>query len=331
MKHTKLLPVILMMALAMASCKQSKQVTYLGFQAPADSALLFGPGVFSGIYDEFNASFDEQNQKLFYTLRKGWFSFIILQRQLTNGEWSDPDIATFSGTYRDADPFISPDKSRLIFCSDRPMHKGDTRLDWNIWICERTEDGWGEPLPLDFNTDNKNEMYPTMSKNGNIYFHADYEGEEEPLDIMHTNIYVAKKINDDWTWADPEMVPSPVSTDRSPQWDPFISPDEDYIIFTAMLPGGIGGGDMYISFKRENGQWGVPENMGQKINSKALDYCPNLSPDGKYLFFSSYRTPPRPVGENTYDFLKSVEPGPKGRAGNIYWIDSSVIEDLRNR
>jgi Tol biopolymer transport system component len=47
--------------------------------------------------------------------------------------------------------------------------------------------------------------------------------------------------------------------------------------------------------------------MGENINSKAFDWVPSVTPDGKYFFFNSNRT-------GSWD---------------IYWIDAKIIEDLR--
>jgi Tol biopolymer transport system component len=47
--------------------------------------------------------------------------------------------------------------------------------------------------------------------------------------------------------------------------------------------------------------------MGEDINSEKYDYCPILSPDGKYLFFSSSRS----------------------GNGDIYWVDAKIIEEFK--
>ena len=37
------------------------------------------------------------------------------------------------------------------------------------------------------------------------------------------------------------------------EWDPFIAPDESYLIFCSMKPRGFGGDDLYITFQTEHG------------------------------------------------------------------------------
>ncbi len=78
---------------------------------------------------------------------------------------------------------------------------------------------------------------------------------------------------------------------------------KDYIIYCAERPDGYGRGDLFISFKDEKGQWKEAKNMSKIINTPGYEFCPFVSADGKYLFFS--------------------------RDGDIYWVDAKVIDKLR--
>jgi len=95
---------------------------------------------------------------------------------------------------------------------------------------------------------------------------------------------------------------------------PYISPDESFLIFESQRPEGTEGNlSLFISFKNKEGHWGLPVNMGPKINSGKGERFAKLSPDGKYLFFGSFRNP-----------------SPEKRGADIYWIDAKVIDELRN-
>ena len=104
----------------------------------------------------------------------------------------------------------------------------------------------------------------------------------------------------------PENLGRRINTE-SREYDPFIAPDESYLIFASERPGGLGAADLYISFREAGGAWGDPKNMGTAVNSSAADYTPMLSPDGKYLFFTSSRQ----------------------AQDDIYWIDARVIDTFR--
>jgi hypothetical protein len=98
---------------------------------------------------------------------------------------------------------------------------------------------------------------------------------------------------------------------------PFIAPDESYIIFSSFRPGSYGLGDLYVSFRRDDGAWTEPSNLGSKINSAAKDRFPHVSLDGKYFFFNSNRVS-----------ILNAKPIPDG-PGNVYWVDAGFIKELK--
>lgn len=57
--------------------------------------------------------------------------------------------------------------------------------------------------------------------------------------------------------------------------------------FTSDRPGGYGGMDIYVTKRLPNGQWGIPINLGPKINTAKDEISPFIHPDGVTLFFSS--------------------------------------------
>jgi len=59
--------------------------------------------------------------------------------------------------------------------------------------------------------------------------------------------------------------------------------------------------DIYIS-ERINGNWTAPINLGPPINSTHRDLAPAISPDGRFLYFTSYN---REGGYGSYDIWYS--------------------------
>ena len=57
----------------------------------------------------------------------------IYTAKWSNGSWSTPAPAAFSGSHSDDDPFVSPDGRWLYFVSDRPVGESDRERDSNIW------------------------------------------------------------------------------------------------------------------------------------------------------------------------------------------------------
>jgi Tol biopolymer transport system component len=298
---------------------------YLGQIKPSLEPSLFAPGIISTNMNEFNATFSKDGSEFYFSVRDRWNLMIIFITKKMDNRWTRPEIVSFSGTYLDADPFIAADGKRLFFCSNRPVCDTDSTPDWNIWTVERSEGQWTEPRLLPFNTE-KNEMYVSVSLNGNIYFHADYEGKRQPVDISRTDLYYSEY--NEGTYNPPRKLSDAVNSVHA-EWDPFIAPDESYIIFTSPRPGGYGSGDLYISF-RERNEWLPAINMGRSVNTAGQDYCPNISPDGSFLFFTSYRIEPISKPVESYDSLVHYFNGPQtGSGGDIYWVDIGIIENLR--
>ena len=85
--------------------------------------------------------------------------------------------------------------------------------------------------------------------------------------------------------------------------DVFVAPDESYVVFAANRPGGLGSGDLYVSFHNQDGTWTPSKSLGNTVNTETDDFCPYVSPDGNYLFYAS--------------------------RGDIYWVSTDVIRKLR--
>ena len=66
----------------------------------------------------------------------------------------------------------------------------------------------------------------------------------------------------------------------------FMSEDGQYLYFASDMPGTFGGMDIFVS-KWDGNNWGVPRNLGSKVNTSYNEAFPSVSKDGKYLYFSS--------------------------------------------
>ena len=115
------------------------------------------------------------------------------------------------------------------------------------------------------------------------------------------------------------------------EFNAFVSPDEQFIIFSSYgRKDDKGGGDLYMSKKNAAGNWMPSKNLAF-LNSDKLDYCPFVSIDGQSLFFTSERHqlqssfPGKPA--NYSQLLKEYSSVLNG-GGNIYWV--SFEEVLKN-
>jgi hypothetical protein len=67
--------------------------------------------------------------------------------------------------------------------------------------------------------------------------------------------------------------------------DSGIAPDQSFLVFSSTRPDSAGSADLYVTYRRNAG-WTEPRNLGPAVNSRENEYCPTLSPDGRFLFFT---------------------------------------------
>src|ERR1043165_7102967 len=290
---------------------------------PAQPAL-FAPGVISTEDMELNAAFAPDGRTVYFTKRTPKAQlWTILVSTLKGSRWSTPRVAEFSGQYAGFDPFVSPDGSQLFFSSNRPA-PGKVKNDFDIWVVKKTAAGWSTAASIgpDINTESQ-EFYPSVANNGTLYFSSNREGGKGSLDIYRSRLVNGK-------YSKPENLGDEINSKYS-DGDPYIAPDESFLIFVSYnRPEGLGEGDLYISFN-QNGHWTAAKNLGAPINSSALEFCPNMSPDGKYFFFTSERGfadhPPLTKPLSYEELMKQIH-NPGNGLGDIYRIDATFIRDL---
>ncbi len=276
---------------------------YLGQKPPGKSPEIFAPGIVSTESGELNTIVSPDGEEIYFCRSSRPGPTAIMVVKMESGKWTDPQVVSFSGTFSDMDPSMSVDGMRIFFGSTRPSGKLNAE-GCDIWIVERSAliGDWSEPVNVGepVNTA-KNENYPTTTEAGTLYFQSQGHGGFGGLDIFRSEFRNGK-------YAEPKNLGDAINSEYN-DFDAFIARDESCLIFSSNgRPDGLGSGDLYISFREKNGKWMKAQNMGEIINSSSMEYCPKVSPDGKYLFFTS------------------------GRSGNgdIYWVDAKIIEEFRS-
>lgn len=293
---------------------------YFNQPLPANKAAIFAPNIISDEFGNRDMAISSKEDELFYTMQYnyGMISTILYSKKI-NGKWSIPEVADFCGRYKDIEPAFSYDGTKLYFSSNRPLVDTGKEKDYDIWYVTKTNGKWSNPVNMrsPVNTD-KDEYYASVARNNNIYFTRATEGREE--DIM-----VCKFTNGTYTEA--ESLPDSINS-TGDEFNAFVDLEEQYIIFSGYKrKDGYGSGDLYISKKDENGEWQRAKNLGTAINSSALDYCPYITPDKKYFFFTSNRHAIKTPFNKTKTFkeLKAMMNSPLNGADNIYRIQASEI------
>jgi hypothetical protein len=128
---------------------------YLGQKPPGRKAEQFAVNVFDSIYQGFHSNiiFSPDGKEAYWQLDKGHGCRlqVIFESRYENGVWTKPKVASFStlveGGLDDA-PIISPDGKKFFFLSYCPIEKGKGPGKCNIWVKDKTNEGWSKPKPL---------------------------------------------------------------------------------------------------------------------------------------------------------------------------------------
>jgi len=330
MKRDRLLFWLLVFIATNSSAQQSDSSmlkgSYLGQNPPGIQAEIFAPGIVSTGNSEFCSVFSPDGNEFYWSISGAPFPTIVLVRYISD-QWSKPEVGSFSGKHPDFDMAFTPNGNRLYFCSRRPLDgNGPPTDNTDFWFVERIDSGWSEPRHLEGPVNSKrNEYYPIFAQNGTLYFSS-----TRPGGYGNGDIYFSRFENG--IFLEPENLGAIINTEDG-EGDLYIGPDESYIIVTCYgRSDAIGSGDLYISFRQENGTWSSMKNMGPSVNSVSNEHCPIVSPDGRYLFFSSGRSRHSNYLKHAITYDEKVEimnAWGNGWNEDIYWIDAKIIEELR--
>ncbi|MCP4725532.1 MAG: hypothetical protein GY863_10870 [bacterium] len=282
-------------------------IDYLGQEPPGMTPQLFAPGVISNPESvDFGITFSTDGNELYFTkfIPGNLMSIMVMTKE--GNVWSDLVTAPFSGEYRDGTPFLTSDGSKLFFTSWRPLNPdNDPEQKPHIWMVNRTSSGdWAEPEMISFPVRSSiGEWNPWVVGDGALYFNGNFSMAEGSNDI-----YFSQYNNGRFTG--PVNLGAKINSEFV-EVEPTIAPDGSYMIFySAGRPDQMGEGlvgDLYISLRQSDGSWSEAKNMGEPVNSASEENWPRISPDGKYIFYSSNRNR-------------------ANHFADIYWIDAAIIE-----
>jgi hypothetical protein len=272
MKQTKKKNVWLVAFLAVGSIqvfgKPFAKGPYLGQTPPGPVAQVFAPGLIcdTGAHQwESWGSFSADGNTFCFN-RLG---FVYITENTEQG-WIKPKNIK-SIPYRTVSCCMSPDANSIYFITTlkHPLNKH-----YGLLRCDRTIHGWSDPQELG-PTFGYSGAYAgfSLAANNSIYlFRSKPSGGGSG-----GGIFSAPYVNN--TWSRPIELPL-VGT------FPGIAPDESFMVFTAVRPGGLGETDLYLTLRRPDGTWTKPRNMGPRINTRYYESGARISPDKKYMFFT---------------------------------------------
>jgi len=273
-----------------ASDSSTIESPYFGQETPGLIPEIFAPGIVSvdGIY-EGDVTFSPDLDEMYFSLTINGHSYIYFSK-LKNKKWTTPKKANFTkGKVSDEfSPFVSNNGKRIYFATY------DSIAPLKIWYANRLKDSWSDAVILDSPINNDEVVKPVAAKNGDLFY----------VNSSKKKMYYAPNKNGKF----PEVREVGIAFGSLG----FISPSQDYMVVHANKENDkTKDMDLFVCFKKKDGTWSRPINLGDVVNTNFREGNPTITPDGKYLFFNRY-----------------VINGKRGLP-NVYWVSTEIIHALK--
>lgn len=190
------------------------------------------------IHHEGTVCFDGRMKKMFFTrcplVKKQNLGCDIWMSELKGKDWGNPvklNLKT-NDTISVGHPAVSEDGNFLIFASDMPGGLGGRDLWYSTY--DRKSKTWSLPKNMGkgINTAG-NELFPTFSKDGSLYFASDGR-----IGLGGLDIYKASKVGDEDKWENPENMGYPINSESNDY--ALIEYDDRKGYFTSERKGSVG-------------------------------------------------------------------------------------------
>ena len=210
----------------------------------------------------------------------GFFEEKVYVSRKEVDHWVQPKTLSFSFFPEDIDPgaaFLSADGSKLYL----------TGCGWgrdsgcDLYVSHWDLDEWSMPRRIEGNINTGSwESQPCVSADGKeLYFVSRRNG--------NADIYCSRR-NADRSWGEPQNLGASINTTGS-EMAPFLHPDGRTLYFSSDKHIGMGGFDLFMSRRGEDGQWQEPVNLGFPINTSGDEINFFVAADGRTAFISSQR------------------------------------------
>ncbi|WP_221930764.1 serine hydrolase domain-containing protein [Changchengzhania lutea] len=264
---------------------------YFGEKPPGSTPEIFAPGIISlNGRTEYGISFSPKLDEVYFSAKnKISGDAAIYFSKLEGKKWTPIKKANFTKGKKDTEmqPFVSFSGKKIYFTA----HNSDL-TDSKIWYVNRLEDSWGDAIQLDSPINDDEVFHASPAKNGDLFY----------FNLSKMKLYYAPNKNDEF----PEVQEVEIEFG----FHGFIAPSQDFLVVDARNKDDKRkDNDLYVYFKKQDGTWTKPINLGKEVNSNFNESVPSITPDGKYLFFSR----------------KTEEGGLK----NFYWVSTEVIHKLK--
>jgi len=208
-------------------------------------------------------------------------------------------------------PCLSADGQTLIFtaCELDDSHDFGPRRtgigSCDLFFSMKTPTGWSREQGLQNVNSFSWESQPSFSADGSTLYFVRIK--KNKTGVTDSDVYMSQ-INEYGDWSSPMPIPGKVNTPWNEE-SVFIHPDGQTLYFSSDGHPGMGGLDIFVSYKGADGNWGTPINLGYPINTAGDENSIQVTAQGRIALMASSR-------ENGYggldlysfDLPKNVQP-----------------------
>ncbi len=209
-----------------------------------------------------------------------------------NDQWQMAKALKYINTSgNEGAPSIAPNGELIVFTACENVYgeygggkKGLGSCD--LFYSFRVGNQWSKPRNMGPNINSRNwETQPSISADGRtLYF---VRANKKKRGINNLDIYTSI-LNKEGEWTLATKLSEVVNTPRD-ESSVLIHPDGRTLYFTSDGHLGMGGEDIFVSRKDENGKWGMPVNLGYPINTHNNENSLVVTASGEIAYFSSDR------------------------------------------
>jgi len=253
---------------------------YLGQKPPGDKPEIFARNLLEkrDTFSMDRVAFSDDGKEFYYPTNTTWFdgkNAKVRYLKYENGKWNGPFVLN-EHYYA---PTFSVDGKTLYLLGG----KGDGTHAL-VWQSQRTTNGWTQPsvyLKKDYG------LYDFMPTSSGICYVGSNAHQGDRKDFTTYDICELKMTATDTTI---RSLGTPINTPGF-DGDFYVARDESYIIVSAKETKTYEC-ELYISFHKPDKTWTTPVSLGPLINNGiAHRWGEYVSPDGKYLFYSTGHGP----------------------------------------
>lgn len=213
---------------------------------------------------------------------------IRLASNVNEGMGADRLSKNVNSEYQEHSPVLSPDGKRLYFSRQfHPDNVGGVTDQEDIWVSELDE-ATGEWLPA------KNAGPPLNTAGPNFISSISVVDGKEVVVLgneygkkgrMYTGVSTSVRNGD--SFEEPVNLGIENFYNYSQNADFFMVPGGKAMVLSAERDDTYGLRDLYVTFKKNDGSWSEPLNLGGEINTVGDEESPFLAEDAKTMYFST--------------------------------------------